>query len=163
VSKVLVAYATRYGSTAGVAEAIGDALHEAGGAADVRRAREVRDLTGYRAVITGGPIYASFWHGDAKRFVKRNRQALADLPVAYFAVGLSFAALTESARDAGRKAIEPASDLIAPVDYGYFAGATKQLPTFFAKAMSDSGKNDDLRDWAAIAAWAQDLLPRLGI
>jgi menaquinone-dependent protoporphyrinogen oxidase len=55
--KVLVAYASKYGATAGIAEAIAATLRQEGLEADARPAQEVRDLGGYRAVVLGSPVY----------------------------------------------------------------------------------------------------------
>ncbi len=52
-NKILVTYASRAGSTQGVAEAIGKSLADGGAAVDVRPMRDVQDLTPYRAVVAG--------------------------------------------------------------------------------------------------------------
>ncbi len=50
---VLVAYATKYGSTQEVAEAIAATLREKGCEVEVRPAGEVRELEGYSTVVLG--------------------------------------------------------------------------------------------------------------
>ena len=50
-TRVLVAYATKYGATAGIAEKIGQVLQEAGLAVDVKRADQAGDPAGYQAVV----------------------------------------------------------------------------------------------------------------
>lgn len=54
--RILVAYATKAGSTAEVAEVIGQVLRETGATVDVLPARAVEDLTPYRAVIIGSAV-----------------------------------------------------------------------------------------------------------
>ena len=49
--KILVAYATRAGSTAEVAKEIGDVLIAKGFAVDVIPVRKVKDISFYRAAI----------------------------------------------------------------------------------------------------------------
>jgi len=55
-SSVLVGYATRYGSTPEVAEAVAAALRESGLSVDIQLLPEVRTLAGYRAVVMGAPL-----------------------------------------------------------------------------------------------------------
>jgi menaquinone-dependent protoporphyrinogen oxidase len=83
----LVAYATSYGSTREVAEAVAATLREHGLEVDIQPMRQVRTLAGYSAVVLGAPLYMFRWHKDARRFLSRNRQALTELPVAIFALG----------------------------------------------------------------------------
>jgi len=51
--RVLVAYATRFGSTRDVAEAVASSLRAARLEADVAPVKEVRGLEGYGAVVLG--------------------------------------------------------------------------------------------------------------
>ena len=86
-ASILVAYATKYGSTQEVAEVVAAALREDGQTVDCRPAKEVRSLGGYTAVVVGAPLHMFRWHKDAKSFLSRHRQALTARPVAVFAMG----------------------------------------------------------------------------
>ena len=74
--RILVAYGTKYGATAEIAERIGAALRDAGADAEVRRAREVRSLDGYDAVVLGSAVYMARWRRDALRLLRRLRSDL---------------------------------------------------------------------------------------
>ena len=86
-SSVLVGYATRYGSTREVAEALAAALREQGLGVDLRPVRDVGSIDGYRAVVLGAPFYIGSWHKDALSFVTRHAEGLASRLVALFALG----------------------------------------------------------------------------
>jgi len=81
VARVLVAYASKMGSNAEIAEAIAGVLRDAGLEAEVLPARDLRDLTPYDAVVLGSALYAAHWQRDANRFVTRNREALRERPL----------------------------------------------------------------------------------
>lgn len=88
MSKILVAFATRNGSTREVAGAIAGTLRAADCAVDLRPAREVREpVAGWDLVVLGAPIYSGRWHSDAHRFLRRHRNELANVPVAVFGMG----------------------------------------------------------------------------
>jgi menaquinone-dependent protoporphyrinogen oxidase len=57
--RILVTYASRGGSTAGVAETIGRTLAESGAQVDVLPMQAVKDLTPYQAVVAGSAIQAA--------------------------------------------------------------------------------------------------------
>ena len=86
-TKVLVAFATRYGSTQEVAEAVVATPRECGLAVDLQLLREERTLAGHSAVVLGAPLFMFRWHKDALGFLSRHRQALMERPVAVFALG----------------------------------------------------------------------------
>lgn len=84
---VLVVHGSKRGGTQGLAESIGRVLSEVGHDVRVEPAADVRGLDGVTAVIVAGALYASRWHKDARRFVRRHRRELAVLPVWLVASG----------------------------------------------------------------------------
>ncbi len=85
---VLVAYATKHGSTREVAEAVSKTLRAEGVQAGLRPARGVRGPIGDRdLVVLGAPVCSGRWHGDAHRFLKRHRKELLTVPAAVFGMG----------------------------------------------------------------------------
>jgi menaquinone-dependent protoporphyrinogen oxidase len=86
-ASVLVAYATRSGSTREFAEAIAAALREYNLAVDIQLMKSVASLAGYRAVVLGAPLILNRWHKDARRFLSRHQAALEQRPTAVFALG----------------------------------------------------------------------------
>jgi len=160
MSRVLVAYATRCGSTAGVAEAIGRTLADLGFPAEVLPVDKVQDLRGYEAAVIGSPIRAGKWLPEALGFVRRNREGLIRVPVACFAVGLSLREGTEKSRREAAAALEPMEELVKPVSVGLFAGALDpgKLPPFLRLLMRlIKAPVGDFRDWTAIHAWATEV------
>jgi menaquinone-dependent protoporphyrinogen oxidase len=85
--RVLVAYGSKLGGTAGIAALIGQALTDAGFEADVRPVSEVDRIETYDAVLVGGALYSGRWHRQAHRFVKRQASALRNRPVWLFSSG----------------------------------------------------------------------------
>jgi len=90
--RVLVAYATRHGSTKEVAEAVAAELRGADLEVSVRQITGGLRAEAYDAVVVGAPMIMG-WHKDAVRFLKRNEAALAGRPTACFAAAAS---LTET-------------------------------------------------------------------
>lgn len=88
MKRVLVTYATMAGSTAEVAEAIGEELKKSGLDVDVKPIAEVEALDGYAGVVVGGPMILG-WHRTALRFLKRNRKAFETMPLAVFVLAMS--------------------------------------------------------------------------
>lgn len=78
MTRVLVAFARKMGSTKEIAEAIGARLTERGCQTVVRSAETVDSVDGYDAVVLGSAVYAAGWRPDAVRFVRRHRHQLAD-------------------------------------------------------------------------------------
>jgi menaquinone-dependent protoporphyrinogen oxidase len=164
-SSVLVGYATRYGSTQEVAEAIAATLREAGLAVDVRPAREVRTLAEYNAVVLGAPLFMFRWHKDALRFLSRHREALTELPLAIFALGPVHDPHDEEEWQNSRAQLDKELakfPWLRPPALEVFGG--KYDPARLRPPMSwFAGKEpaSDIRDWAAIRAWAAGLKPIL--
>jgi menaquinone-dependent protoporphyrinogen oxidase len=164
-SSVLVGYATGYGSTQEVAEAIAEALREGGLEVDVRPVREVRDLAGYGTVVLGAPLMMGRFHKDAANFMKKQRQALTERPVAIFAVGPVHEPHDEKEWKDSREQLDKELakySWLAPVAFELFGG--KFDPTklrFPLNKLVGKEPASDARDWTAIRAWAEGLGPIL--
>lgn len=164
--RILVAYATAAGSTAEVARAIAEEL-SGGGMVEVRPAKEVQDLSPYRAVVVGSGIRAGQVYRAALAFLERHQEALGKVPLAYFIVCLTMKEDTEENRQEVEGYVDQMRQKVPqaqPVGVGLFAGKLdyKAIPFPFRlilKAMkADEG---DFRDWDAIRAWGASLRPRL--
>ena len=105
-ARILVTFATNTGTTAEVAEAIGEELAKDGAQVDVRRIEEVTGLEPYTAVVIGGPMIMG-WHREAARFAKKHQQALSRVPVAYFLTAMSLTNTGESSIDAIPICVDP--------------------------------------------------------
>jgi menaquinone-dependent protoporphyrinogen oxidase len=155
---ILISYATKHGSTQEVAEAIAAALREAGRQVDVRPAADVRDMAGYGAVILGAPLYMARWHKDARRFLKRHRDALAALPIAIFALGpLQTREEKPGDYDTARRQLERALAKlpgIEPTAVEVFGGACAPAELGFPFNRMPAA---DVRDWEAISLWAREV------
>ncbi|HEX3052351.1 MAG TPA: flavodoxin domain-containing protein, partial [Aggregatilineaceae bacterium] len=120
--KILVTYATRGGSTAGVAEAVGKTLSASGAQVDVLPMTEVRDLAPYKAVIAGSAIQGAKWLPEAMQFVRDHRMELSRTPFATFTVCMTMAMKNEQYRKGVTDWLEPVRALVRPVSEGFFAG-----------------------------------------
>jgi menaquinone-dependent protoporphyrinogen oxidase len=167
---ILVTYASRAGSTAGVAEAIGKALAEGGAQVEVRPVQEVGDLAPYAAVVAGSAIQGQSWLPEAVQFVQAHRAELAQKRVAIFSVCMTMAMRNAANYRAGvLEWVQPVRALLQPVSEGVFAGALDigKIPSFGDRlkfrlsVLTGVWKEGDHRDWAAIRAWAQETGPRL--
>ena len=164
---ILVGYATRYGSTQEVAEAVAATLRECGIAVDVQPVREVRTLTGYGAVVLGAPLYMFRWHKDARRFLSRHRQALMERRVAIFALGPVHDPHDEQEwQDSWSQLDKELARFpwFAPVARELFGGRYDPEKLGFPISLfAGNEPASDLRDWTAIRAWATDVAAKLEI
>ena len=166
MASVLVAYATKYGSTGEVAEAVAARLRSLGLDATARPVGEVRDLSGYSAVVLGTALYFFRWRGEAHRFLRRHRKALVSMPVALFGLGPIEDKPEQftGAREHLDKGLGKHSWL-HPVSVTVFGGRLQPTTLRFPDknpAMRGMGALD-LRDFTAVDAWADSLPDALGV
>jgi len=166
--RILVAYASQAGSTAGVAEAISKQLATAGAAVDLRQIKVVASLDGYRAAVIGSAIHGGSWMPEAVDFVKKNQGQLNQLPTAFFLVCMMAVKTDERNRNFVANYLEPVRQLVQPVAEGRFTGALipRQYPFFEGLGLRIflsylKLKEGDYRDWDAIRGWAGKLQPLL--
>lgn len=172
---VLVAYATRHGSTAEIAERLAATLRSEGLAVDARPTHDVRDISDYDAVVIGGAAYMNHWLKEATRFAERHRAELEQRPVWLFSSGplgtdlvdkqgqdvleasrpQEFPELTSQLRPRGEKVFFGAWDPDAPP-----AGLGERLVRLMPAA-KEAIPAGDFRDWPAIDAWAAEIATSL--
>ena len=160
--KILLAYGTAAGSTAEVAQAIGDKMGEGGAQVDVKPVESVKDISGYDAVVVGTAVRMFHILGKTRRFLRKHRKALQAVPVAYFLVCLT---MGEETQDNITKATNFAEQMVetkAPVSLGLFGGCIihENLNDVFGRSMK-SVPEQDHRDWEKIHSWARETLPKL--
>lgn len=174
-TKVLVAYATRHGSTQGIAEQIAATLERTGLDVTIRPIDEADSIDGYDAFVIGSAAYLGGWLGNATAFVRRHRAVLAIRPVWLFSSGPTG---TEAVDSKGRdvlKASEPKefaefARSIQPREERVFFGAYRPdaVPSGLAEgfmarfmrlvpAAREALPGGDFRDWPAIEAWAEGI------
>ena len=166
-ASVLVAYATQYGSTQQVAEAIAETLREGGLEVDLQPMREVRTLQDYHAVVLGAALYIGRWHKDARRFLSRHREALTQRPVAIFTLGPLH--LNEKEWQDAHTQLEKELATFAwltPIALELFGGKIDPAKLHFPWNVLPASlfKNrpiNDIRDWRAIHMWASSLAVKL--
>lgn len=160
-NQVLVAFASRYGTTQEAAEKVAEAMRESRPDVEVKPLREVRSLEGYRAVVIGAPLYMFHWHKDAIAFLKRFQHALADVPLAIFAVGPVNPVEKEFADARAQLDKELAGfTWLRPVDIRVFGGRFDPNALRFPHNLMPGMKKlpvTDARDLDAVAAWGRDL------
>lgn len=163
--KILVAYATRAGSTAEVADVIGKKLAQSGVAVDVKPLRNVQTLNGYQAVVLGSAIRRGAVLPELTDFVKTYKDELSKIPTAYFIVCMIVREDIEKNRKTAASYLDPLRAEVVPVDTGIFAGKLDYSKLGFIDAIIIKyfigTPEGDLRDWQKINNWAENLSSKL--
>jgi menaquinone-dependent protoporphyrinogen oxidase len=163
---VLVAYASRRGSTREVAGRIAARLGAQGYGVHVDPLLGRAEVHRFEAVVLGSAVYGGHWEDEAVGFVRRNAAALAGRPLWTFSVGwlAHHRGLLRKESWADAKGLAELDRLLPARDHRFFAGALSpvELPvgrrTAFRLA---GGRYGDFRDWAAIDAWTDDIARQL--
>jgi menaquinone-dependent protoporphyrinogen oxidase len=164
VTSVLVAYASKHGSTAEIADAVADTLCECGLRVDCVEAGEVKNVEGYDAVVLGSAVYMKRWRGDAKRFLRRHGEQLAERPLWVFSSG----PIGEPKGEVNQSWLEPPR-VIEQVErlgaraHVVFGGRMPTNPRGPQRAMVNNCPPEyrDRRDWDEIHAWAAAIASEL--
>jgi len=163
--RVLVTYATRYGSTREVAQSVADTLRGRGYDVDVKPCSDVKDVGEYQAVVVGAPFYIGKMLKRATEFLECHKAALQSVPVAIFSLGPLRASDDMAEAREQLDGLLRKTDWLEPVAAEMFVGAydpsklrwldkLAALPP--ASPLHGLGAHDD-RDWDAIHSWAVQL------
>jgi menaquinone-dependent protoporphyrinogen oxidase len=160
----LVTYASKRGSTEEIAETLAATLRRGGLEVSLCSVDEVDSLDPYEAVVLGSAVYMKRWRGDARRFLKRHRKALRQLPFWVFSSG----PVGDPASDnpewmESRKFVEKIEELGAR-GHVVFGGRVPAEPQgLMEKSMVEGTPEEyrDRRDWDQIRAWAEGVAAEL--
>jgi menaquinone-dependent protoporphyrinogen oxidase len=161
LEQVLITYATRAGSTAEIAAAIGANLSQRGLMVDVKPVKEKPDLGAYQAVILGSAIRMGSWLPEAVDFVKSNQAALQQMPVALFTVHMLNTEDDETSRANRLAYLDAVRPLLNDPEEIYFQGKLdfsrlSLLDRFISKMVK--AVEADNRDWDRIRSWVPEML-----
>jgi len=165
--RVLVAYATRHGSTHRIATTVCGILRDAGVDADCRSVGEVDSIAPYGAVILGSAMYMDTWQVDAVRLLRRHLDVLAERPLWLFSGGpLTDPPAVEAPLPSRPEDLEDLAVAAGARGHVVFGGrpATQAAGTEQAgaeTAAEGAGPAGDFRDWDVITEWAQSMVPKL--
>ncbi len=165
--RILVAYATRGGTTREIAEQVADVLRVKGVGVDTAAVGDISDATGYNAIVLGSAIYFRRMMPSASRFIQHNAGVLESCPVAIFSVGAQMRkptpknhALVESWVRSSLKQYPQ----IQPTAIEHFAGTVefKRLGLLWRVLLIFTfGERGDWRNLDAIRDWANCIYPQL--
>jgi menaquinone-dependent protoporphyrinogen oxidase len=163
-NKILIAYASRAGSTGEVARVVGEVLQAQGAVVDVAAMKEIQDLSPYRAVVVGSAIRMGSWVPEATAFVKKHSTELGKVPTAYFTVCLTLKDDNEENRKKVDAYLDPLRVIVKPAVSGSFAGVMDPIKLSVLERLMVrmiKAPTGDFRNWDAIRGWAAGLLEYL--
>ena len=160
--KVLLAVASKYGSTREVAQAIAEELQAANLEVDLREPAEVTNLDGYNAVVMGSAIYIGRWLESARDLAQDQAPGLASRPTWLFSSGpIGGKPLPDEAVD-----VSAIVDATRTREHRLFGGKLdRQRLSFVERALTLAlrAPEGDFRDWNEIRAWARHIAASLQV
>jgi len=159
-NRVLIAYATRAGSTVEVAAAIGENMNQQGFVVDVKPMKEEPNLQDYQAAILGSAIRMGSWLPEAVRYIEDNQQALRAMPVALFTVHMLNSGEDETSQTNRLAYLDKVRPFLNQPEEVYFEGVmdfsrlslADRLISKMVKAVEA-----DKRDWGKIRNWVPEI------
>jgi menaquinone-dependent protoporphyrinogen oxidase len=158
MTNVLIAYASKYGSTKEIAEHVAMMLRREGLTTEVKEAESVSSLHPYDAVVLGSSLYFDNWLPDASELLESFQDELSEKQVWLFSSGL-----TAQVGPRGwlfPEALQPLVGKIKPKAIALFGGKVDaQHLTLDDWLLNPSLRVEagDYRDWNEIEAWARDI------
>ena len=162
--KVLIAVASKHGSTREIAQAISEELQEANIAVEILDLTkgEIADVGSYHAVILGSAIYAGSWLPEAKQFAQKHNTELASLPVWLFSSGPLGADNPQPHDDPEKLALSLGQVKVREhhVFVGKLDAADLRLgERLIVKMVHAPG--GDFRDWEEVSNWGRSIARQL--
>jgi menaquinone-dependent protoporphyrinogen oxidase len=161
-TRVVVAYGSKYGATAEIAQRIGDVLHKVGLSVNVFPASAVKSLSEYDAVILGSAVYAGQWTKEAAAFLETHAIALSQRSTWLFSSGPTGTGDPVERMHGWRfpENLRAVADRIRPRDTALFHGRIDPHRLHFGERLIVTAlraETGDFRDWTMIETWAKGI------
>jgi menaquinone-dependent protoporphyrinogen oxidase len=178
MSRILVLYSTHDGQAGRIAERVGAVLGRAGHQVDLRRVQGPSSggIDGYDAVLVGGAIRYGHHARDLERVVRGHAHALAARPNAFFSVCLSADGPGRKPAEAKKyvddfvrntgwrpRAVESFGGALLYTRYNPFIRFLMRMIVGFAGGETDTSRDYEYTDWAAVERFARDFAARLAL
>jgi len=161
---VLVAYASKRGSTAEIAETVAATLRREGLGVCLERVEDVESLEPYAAVVIGSAVYMKRWRGDARHFLKKHRKDLRQMPFWVFSSGPVGDPANDNPDWNEPPKIAAKVEELGGKGHVVFGGRLPAEPHgFMEKAMVEGTPREyrDRRDWAEVRQWSKQVAEEL--
>jgi menaquinone-dependent protoporphyrinogen oxidase len=166
--RILVAYATHFGATKGIAEKIAESIRGEGLTVDLKSVDDIQALDdSYDAFVVGSAVHAGHWLKPAVEFIDRNAQALGNRPVWLFSSG-PIGEKYVHAPQPDPKEVVRFRELLKPRDHIVLAGAydkasVNERGNWLDRTVGRFIPEGDFRDWPAIEHWAVGIARQLQV
>jgi menaquinone-dependent protoporphyrinogen oxidase len=158
--RILIAVASRHGSTHDIAARLGEGLRQCGHTIDVRAASAVHNLAPYGAVVVGSAVYMGRWLPDALAFLDRLEAPLGDVPVWIFSSG----PLSDPTSTDIPSIHEKLASALGVRGHRVFAGRLVPADLNLGERLvvrAVHAPSGDFRDWEAVTAFADEICAAL--
>jgi menaquinone-dependent protoporphyrinogen oxidase len=159
---ILIAVASKHGSTMQIAQTIADELDSLGMNAQVREVEETEDISEFDAVLLGSAVYYGKWMKEARQFAQDHKAALTAKPVWLFSSG-PLGDRPPEPKDAPRD-IAGIAGMTGARGHTIFVGSLDKEKLGFAEKLVVKGVKapyGDFRDWRAVREWAGEVAQAL--
>jgi menaquinone-dependent protoporphyrinogen oxidase len=159
--RLLVAHASRMGSTTEIAERIGEQLRRAGHEVDVRACAEFQDSSSYDAVIIGSALYIGHWLKEARHYLEGQSESLSRRPTWLFQSGPCGQGADVSSVRVPRGIRRLSGRIGASVTT--FGGRLDRdwATSHLSRWMATGSLAGDFRDWDLVRDWTEGIIGRL--
>lgn len=184
---ILIVYATREGQTHRIAEHIAAEIRARGGTADVMNARDVeatRALPGCSAVVVAASVHAGRHEPEMVRFVREHKAALEAMPAAFLSVSMGEAGAEDQGASPEIRAqarsdvaeqikgffdstgwhparVQPVAGALLYTKYNFIVRFVMKLIVKKKGGSTDTSRDHEYTDWAALDRFVGDLLREL--
>jgi len=162
--RILVTYATRAGSTAEIAEVIGQSIAAHGFIVDVIPVSGKPLPETYDGVVIGSAVRMGQWLPEAIKYLNTYQVVLKQRPVAIFTVHILNMADDQTSQDYRETYTAALKPLVAPVDTAFFGGKLDSKRLKFADRLITKlvkAVDSDSRDWVKIRGWGDAIASKL--